>query len=601
MIKKNNIQYFAAASVALMTLLAYLPALQNGFVNWDDDTYILENHHIRSFNGEFFKWAFLHFYGANWHPLTWISHAVDFALWGLNPLGHHLTNIILHAVNTLLVVLLVYRLLSLSNETARIREQWAFLQERTTLVAAGITGLLFGLHPVHVESVVWIAERKDLLCALFFLLSIIVYTGYVRTAYYETVPSNSLSPRFNKRYLLTLGLFILALCSKPMAVTLPAVLLILDWFPFKRIRSWKTFLAVCFEKLPFIALLFISSILTILAQKSGEALQPMEFAPLSTRALVAAKAIIAYLGKMIVPLNLIPFYPYPQNLSPLSSEYFVPIALVVMITIACVLSIGKQRIWSSIWSYYVVTLIPVLGFVQVGTQAMADRYTYLPSIGPFILLGLGTAWGMSKIDALARLRLFFKIVGAAAVILALLSLSYLTFRQTLIWKNGLSLWTYVIEKEPEISRAYNNRGLVYSDMGQFDRAIEDFDRSISLNPTLDIAYNNRGVLFGRMGQFDKAIGDIEKALALNPSFFLAFNNLGINYAKKGSFDKALEQFNKAIMLNQDHGMAYFNRGLLYMKTGNNKLAVSDYQTACRLGNDNGCNALELLTSGMHSE
>jgi protein O-mannosyl-transferase len=500
-----------------------------------------------------------------------------------------------------LVVLLIRRLLSPLKETARIKEQSVFLNERTTFVAAGITGLLFGLHPVHVESVAWIAERKDLLCALFFLLSILMYICYVRTGNHEAFHKDSISWFFNKRYLFTIVLFILALLSKPMAVTLPVVLLILDWSPLNRIRSWKTLWAACSEKLPFLVLVFISSILTILAQRSGDALQPMEFAPLSTRVMVAAKSIIAYLGKLIWPLNLIPFYPYPQNISPLSLEYLLPIVLVFVITIVCLILTRKHRIWLSVWGYYVVTLIPVLGIVQVGTQSMADRYTYLPSIGPFYLMGLGVAWVLNKIDALAILRLFGKIVSATVVIFTFIFLSYLTFRQIDIWKNGLSLWTYVIEKDPGISRAYNNRGLVYVDMGQFDKATEDFNKAITLNPTLDIAYNNRGVLFGRMGRFDNAIEDFEKAIALNPSFSLAFNNLGINYAKVGLFDKALEQFNKAIKLNQGLAMAYYNRGLLSLRTGNKELAVSDYQKACNLGNDNGCSALQQLNQGLHSQ
>jgi len=615
---RKNIHYYLAVAVALMTLLIYLPALRDGFVNWDDDTYILENPYIRSFNLAFFKWSFLDFYAANWHPLTWMSHALDYALWGLNPLGHHLTSIILHAVNTFLLVLLLQRLLSLPKETARIKEPSAFLHERTILIAAGITGLLFGLHPVHVESVVWVAERKDLLCALFFLLSISMYTESVRSQ--ELVVRSQKSGGrsnqsgdstndeagqrsyfINKHYLLTFGFFILALLSKPMAVSLPVVLLILEWYPLNRIRSWKTLRTACGEKLPFIALSLISSILTILAQRSGDALQSMDFAPLSTRVLVAAKALIAYLEKLIWPLNLIPFYPYPQDIAPFSLEYLLPIVLVIVITIICLLLIDRQRVWLSVWGYYVVTLIPVLGIVQVGIQSMADRYTYLPGIGPFFIMGLVAAWAWSKVNALTTFGLPIKIVGLAVVILVCISLLSITLRQIDIWKGGLELWTYVIERDPGIPRAYNNRGLMYVDRDQFDKAKDDFDQAIALEPTWYAAYNNRGMLYGRTGRFDNAIADFEKTITLNPSFFMVYNNLGILYAKTGLFNKAFEQFNKAIMLNQEHAMAYYNRGLLYLRTGNKELAVSDYQKACYRGNDNACSALKLLSQGLHSE
>src|SRR5512144_1307441 len=216
-----------AVSLAMVTLFVYLPALRNEFVGvWDDNIYIVENPHIRSLDAAFFHWAFLDFYASNWHPLTWISLAADYALWGPNPLGYHLTNIILHAFNTLAVVLLVIKLLQTAKERQTGPDLPSFPGERTILLAAGVTGLLFGLHPLHVESVAWVSERKDLLCALFYLLSIITYASYVSNKTYKT-------------YILTLVFFVLALMSKPMAVTLPVVLLLLDWYPLNRIASFR--------------------------------------------------------------------------------------------------------------------------------------------------------------------------------------------------------------------------------------------------------------------------------------------------------------------------------------------------------------------------
>src|SRR5208283_719950 len=248
-------KYSVAVFVSLLTFLVYLSCLHNEFVLWDDDRYVYENPHLHPVNAAFFRWAFSDFYCANWHPLTWVSHALDYAVWGLNPLGHHLTNNILHAVNTFIVVILVAKLLETWRPSRQHNPPLHASQEWSYIVIAAVTGLLFGLHPLHVESVAWVSERKDLLCAMFFLLSTLAYTKYV---------SNGGGLR-NKHYILVVFLFAFALLSKPMAVTLPAVLLILDWYPFNRIRSLKTLWAACIEKLPFIALSVASSVTTILA------------------------------------------------------------------------------------------------------------------------------------------------------------------------------------------------------------------------------------------------------------------------------------------------------------------------------------------------
>ncbi len=247
--KTNKVRFLFAALIAFLTFIVYLPALRNGFVYWDDNLYVFENPDIRSLDLAFFRWAFFGFHVSNWHPLTWISHALDYALWGMNPLGHHLTSIILHAVNTALVVLLALKLLDIVREKSEEKASALFLNNRAVLIAAGVTGLLFGIHPVHVESVAWVSERKDLLCALFFLLSIMMYVNAVTRmghgAEGKTVPMRAL--------LSALCFFVLALLSKPMAVSLPIVLMILDWYPLNRMRSWKALWPIGIEKLPFFA------------------------------------------------------------------------------------------------------------------------------------------------------------------------------------------------------------------------------------------------------------------------------------------------------------------------------------------------------------
>ena len=349
------LRYLLAGAVSVLTFLLYLPSLGNEFVEWDDRLYVFGNPHILSLNFSFLKWAFSTFHAYNWHPLTWISHDLDYAIWGLNPLGHHLTNSILHAANAFLVVLLVVKLMEAGELGFGGR----------SFIAATVTGLLFGLHPLHVESVAWVAERKDLLCALFFLLSVRTYLQYAESISNHSASSFSFR---HKDYLIALGFFILALLSKPMAVSLPAVLLILDWCPLGRIQSLTSFKAALVEKGPFITLSLLSSIVTIQAQKA--AMELMKVVPLSTRVLVAAKSLLAYVWKMIVPKNLIPYYPYPGDVSLFSAEYSLVIAGVLGITTVCVVFPGNRKFLLAGWSYYVITLLPVLGIVQ-------DMHAYL--------------------------------------------------------------------------------------------------------------------------------------------------------------------------------------------------------------------------------
>ena len=334
--------YPAALLVAVVVFCVYIPALHNGFVNWDDDHYVYENPYIQSFGPGVFSWAFTKFYAANWHPLTWISHSLDILFWGLNPEGHHLTNNIFHSANTVIVILLAMKLLQVYEEKSG---SGFFGDRRVLLVASLITGILFGLHPLHVESVAWVAERKDLLCAFFFLLSILAYAGYAGA---EGAGRAGLSAVWrNKNYLLALSFFLLALLSKPMAVTLTLVLLIIDWFPFGRPGKGETFKSVLLEKTPFLVLSLTSSIITILAQRSGSAIRSLGMMPLHERVLVGIKAIALYLWKMAFPADLVPFYPYPKEVSFVSLQYLVPVLFVAAITVFFLVLSGRRKFRSS--------------------------------------------------------------------------------------------------------------------------------------------------------------------------------------------------------------------------------------------------------------
>src|SRR5208337_78591 len=397
------------------------------------------------------------------------------------------------AVNTFIVVILVAKLLEAWRSSRQQNPSLPPSREGSYIVIAAATGLLFGLHPLHVESVAWVSERKDLLCAMFFLLSTLAYTKYVSSG----------GGLWNKHYILVVLLFALALLSKPMAVTLPGVLLILDWYPFNRIRSMKTFLSACLEKLPLIALSLVSSVLTVLAQKAGGAIKSFEVIPLSSRLIVAAESLLSYLWKMVFPVNLIPYYSYPKIISLFSADYLLSVILVSGITAACIVVVKKQKLWLAVWAYYVFTLLPVLGIVQVGSQAMADRYAYLPSLGPFILIGLIAAWLWKK-SPLRRGAWAGLVIVAAILIVG--SLSFLTYKQIAIWKNSLNLWSYVAGREPEDAPlVHSNLGAAYSHLNMPEKAIEQYLTAIRLQPGYSEAHNNLGVVYTHLNMPEKAI------------------------------------------------------------------------------------------------
>jgi tetratricopeptide (TPR) repeat protein len=609
--KETKVKYYLAGAVALLTFAVYLPTLQNSFVEWDDGAYVFENLHIRSFDPAFLRWAFFSFHAANWHPLTWISHALDYTIWGLDPLGHHLTNNILHAVNTFLVVLLVARLIEAANSFTTHDSRLTSHDSQLTLIAAGTTGLLFGLHPLHVESVAWVAERKDLLCALFFLLSITMYAKYVT----ETLQRakglghsekdimqdaehkgqrvvNSMRyapgplPSFKGPLLYALCFFILALLSKPMAVSLPVVLLILDWYPFQRIYSFKTFLNSSVEKLPFIALSVCSSVLTVLAQKAGAAMTFNIYVPLWARLLVSFKALIAYLWKMVLPLHLMPFYQYPLRRELWSSEYLLAIVAVAGITVFSLALSRKRKVLPAAWGYYVVTLTPVLGVVQVGGQSMADRYTYLPSLAPFLIAGLLASQLYKKGMPPGKWKFVRQTGSALAGIALVVSLVSVTLLQIGIWKNDLTLWTYLIERAPlQVPHAYNNRGFTLLKNGAITQAIEDLQIAVRLDPSNWEPRNNLCLAYKSRGLLEDAREQCETAISLRPDYAEAHNSLGVVYKYQGMYDKAIEQYLEALRLRPDYAEALFNLGIVYLEKGDMDMARRTFEEGLRIRPD----------------
>jgi tetratricopeptide (TPR) repeat protein len=613
---------WGALIASVVALVVYLPSLRNGFLsNWDDNRYILDNVHIQSMGGRFFRWAFLDYKTNLWHPLSWISHAVDYAVWGLNPLGHHLTNILLHAVNSGIVVLFTAYLLTLHGSTKRVPGAEASPFGRSgVMIASVVTGVLFAVHPMHVESVAWVTERKDLLYALFYLLSMACYCRYV-----TSLPDGEAGRRFllNGTYLGALLLFFLALASKPMAVTLPVVLLVFDWYPLRRMAKRRALAGVIAEKLPFFLLSALISLVTVIAQKDIGGLKSMSDATPAFRLLLAAKALALYLLRLIFPIGLSPLYPYPRDHSLVRMEYLAALLFMAALTAVCIRYRKERPVFLAVLLVFVISLLPVLGLLQAGVQAMADRFMYLACLGPLLLIGLGTASLWQRCAGTAGPNRQKPLAVVVVVLVAGCSLSYLTIRQIAVWKDAVTLWSYVIAKTPErfsdlylyrgeafehagqpdralqdyataISldagdyNAYVHHGTMLLNKGELDPAIADFDRAISVSPDAVDAYNNRGNAYRKKGNLERALQEYDTAVAKKPEFYLTYVNRASAYVEKGDVHKAIADLTKVLSLEPELAKIYSARGGLNMVTGNVDQALADYNRACSLGFEEAC-------------
>ncbi len=551
---KNNI--IAAAVAALAAFLVYLPSLKNGFVLWDDDQYILNNQFIRSLDLGFIRKAFTTVVAANWHPLTVISYAVDYRLWGLNPYWYHLENIVLHALNTALVAVLAARLYDMASGAGRVKDSCAAF--------AGFTAaLLFALHPLHVESVAWVSERKDVLYAFFFLLSVLSYMKYADTGRDK-----------GQYYLLSLALFALSLMSKPMAITLPLVLLILDFYPLGRFHDAFTNFRVVAEKLPFFALSIVSAALTIWAQRTGAILMPLQMLSPGDRIAGAVRGYAFYVWKTILPVNLAPFYPRPPATDLFDHVFVISALVITSLTVLAILA-RRKKAFIAAWLYYIVTLVPVIGILQAGDQAAADRYTYLPLLGFFMLAGSFCA------------NVFRTRKGAAIALLlaAAVPLTALTVSQEGVWKDSLSLWSRELEIYPKVPRAFNQRGVAYMELGDYAQAIDDLNNAIRLDSGIPRFYYNRANAYSAVGDYRSAIDDYSKAISLKPDYALAYFNRGTAYGRLTRYNEALDDYNMVIVL-QPTSIAYSNRGIIKMNLGRWVEALEDFKTAVALAPEN---------------
>lgn len=571
--QSRQIILFVSLLIFLVTFLVYTPALKNDFVNWEDTLYIVENTHIRSLNLQTFYWMFTNFYAGFWFPLTWFSHALDYALWGLNPRMHHLTNIILHGLNALLVFFLAVKLILKAKAN---RNALSITIDKITsshvLITGSVTALLFSLHPLRVESVAWAAERKDLLCAFFVLLSLLSYLAY-------TSPSNWKHRWF--WFNTSLFLFILALMSKPMAVTFPVIMLLLDLYPLKRLNRDSTGkVSVILEKVPFFVLSVIFSILTIITQKMGGAIRNLEEVYFAARLLNALKAIMFYVMKMIWPTQLVPLYRLPSVINPLDVQYLLSGIVVLGITGVCLWMMRKKKpLCLTTWLYYLVTLLPVVGIIQVGLHAAADRFTYLPSLSLSLIVGLTVAWVWNKV-IVSKHKIVFRGLVLLCTFTIISLLGCLTVKQIRIWQNTQTMWSSVIKTFPDaVPDAYYGLGLFYYEEGRLDEAVSEFKHTIALSPHYAAAHYNLGNTYVRKGLLDEAIFELKRAIAFGCDNANAHNNLGGCYGRKGRLDEAISEFQQAVDINPDFEDAHVNLGLTYYKKGELDKAIYEYRKA----------------------
>lgn len=560
---KKIFEFALFLGIGILAFLIYIPALDGGFLNWDDEVYVSKNPAMRSLDLDFIVWALTSTQVANWHPLTWISWAIDYKIFGPGPYGFHLTNVILHAINSALVFMLSSRLASMAygRQTNGNGLDW-----RALLVGA-VSSLLFALHPLHVESVAWVSERKDLLYSLFYITGLMTYLRYASVE----------KARFIF-YIATLAAFALSIMGKAMAVTFPVALLILDYYPLNRLSFSRAGLKVLAEKLPFAALAATSALMAVVAQDRGGAL--VETVPFVIRLLVAARGYVFYLLKLVFPADLAPFYPYPSpaDVRICNPEYIGAIAVLVLITAFCVV-FRKKRLYMAVWAFFVMSLLPVVGLIQVGTQAAADRYMYLPSLGLFIIAGALTVLAVERLYT----RRAILVAAAALAGLTFAALGAVTVRQQAVWKDTLTFWNHELSIYPNCVRCNLMKGVNLREIGRYEEAMESFMTALNLAPGHVRTYSEIGITYGKRGRFDESIGWLSKAIEIDPSLDIAYNNRGYSYFMAGDYGKAIDDFNRAVVLNPSNGGAYYNLAMAYTKTGKAELAEASFKKAAAEG------------------
>jgi tetratricopeptide (TPR) repeat protein len=524
--------------LAAVTIAAYWPVGWNGFVRYDDASYITVNSYVmRGLSWEGIKWAFCEFHSGNWHPLTWISHMADVEVFGLRPWGHHAVSLGFHVLNTMLVL---------------------FLLEHTTkrLWASAFVAGLFALHPLHVESVAWAAERKDVLSTFFWLSTMLAYVWYTKKSGW-------------RRYLAVAALLAMGLMSKPMLVTLPVVLLLLDYWPLDRLAmNWQTIRRRVIEKLPLLAIAVISSAITMKAQD----IAITDLGTLSVWARLA-NAVVSYgryVWAMVWPTGLAVFYPFEVSIS-----QAVVAASVVFLVAGTVVAfhVGRKHKYVIVgWLWYLVTLIPVIGIVQVGSQSHADRYTYVPLVGLFVVIAW---WAAETAQEYALARRVFAVTGFGILV----AMAVMTWRQVGYWKDDLALFGRAVAVTENNPVALCNLGAALGEQGRMDEGLAAMRKSLSLSPHDEQNLAEMGRLLSSRGQVDKAIEYYQKAIALRPDLKEPYMGMASVLIRVGRFEEAEKCCRMAIELDGKWPEVYHMLGMILGQTGRTDEALEAFRLA----------------------
>jgi len=609
----------AIVLIVIISIIAYYPSFDNNFLNWDDDVYVTDNLDIQNLNIENLRKYFTQYYVSNYHPLTMLSIAIDYSIAQANPQQYLVTNLIIHIINSVLVFFFILKLIELLEQQKVLtgKKSWRF-------EFAFISSALFAVHTLHVESVVWISERKDVLYAMFFFASLLAYLHYIKS---------------NKFFYLALAflLFLFSLLSKAMAASLAVSLFAIDFVAKRNLLSRKVIL----EKIPFFTLAFIFGIVAIFAQRSSGALGEEAIYAFHQRIAFASFGFVQYLIKLTIPISLSAYYPYPPE-GPIPFYYWLSVLIPLSVGALLVYLIKREHRFTSFCIlFFIINIALVLQLIPVGNAVMADRYSYIPSVGFFMLIALLAKIIGGKIQ---------KAIPITVLLGYIVLLSYLTFSRVDVWQSSLSLWDDVIAQYKHIPTAWNNRGNIKKDLGKYQEAIEDYNEclklkpdhykalnnrgiakknielyneaiadynhSISLKPDYEDAYTNRANVYRKLGDFqgalndydkslslkpnspktlsnraavlidmkrlDSAITDLSSALQMTPNFVEAHFNLANAYLKKGDFANSLREYNKTIELRPQYAEAYSNRANLWLQMKDTAKAYTDYETSLKI-------------------
>jgi len=570
--RKTIVNLIAVVLFAAVVRL-YLPTTEHACV-FDDYTYLIENARVQSgLTADGVRWAFTTTYASNWHPLTWLSHMLDVSIYA-RPAGHHLTSILLHALTTALLFVALLRM------TGAV---W-----RSAFAAA-----VFGLHPLHVESVAWLAERKDVLSGLFWVLAMLAYAWYTRR------------PKA-LRYALVVALYALGLMAKPMVLTLPIVLLLLDYWPLERRqetgnreqrgRERRPAGYLLLEKAPLVAMSAASAVMTVMAQESGRAVAGAASLPFSLRLSNAAVSCVVYIRKMLWPVDLAVYYPHPLRGLPLWQVSGSALVLIA-ITWAAIRYRKQAPYLLTGWLWYLVTMTPVIGLVQVGKQAMADRYMYLPMIGLLIAI----AWGAQAVasgferrenpNTRAACRDKVGVVLAGLALFAIALCVFQTNRQIGYWKNEVTLFGHALDVTRDNWMAHHGLARALDQRGKTDLAIDHYKRSIAIDPTNADVHNGLATAWLKTGKTEKAVAEFRKAIRLDPDNAAARLHYGVALDRQKRLGDAVTQFRKAAELAPDNPLVHQNLAGALARQGRFDEAIEHYAIACRLTGYSSVNAL----------